>query len=226
MNAEGKNVLRVSIVSVKVLLEKQQILVYHYSSRGAKQDRIKIHCLLKPLKCSLLLHLFCCSSPSVSQHQNSQKMPGSVPFPCPFCPPTLLFPPLSLLLCFQLISDLQNWALLPCNPAQFSLQCSFSSLPFTINSPFLFLSVLCFGPQAQQPVCQVCHRLLRSFCFQIELVAEYHSEYCCSNCLHQKEEQKSCRWGPDLKTDCCCKALSQQAFVTTILNQYFVEYLL
>lgn len=52
--------------------------------------------------------------------------------------PCLQLPPLSLLLCFQLISDLQNWALLPCNPAHLSLQCSFSSLPFTINPSFLF----------------------------------------------------------------------------------------
>lgn len=36
----------------------------HFNSEGAKQNRIKTHCLLKPLKCYLLLN--------PSQHQNPQ----------------------------------------------------------------------------------------------------------------------------------------------------------
>lgn len=56
----GKKMCPVSIISVNIFLEKQQIFVCHHSLRGTKQDRIKSHCLLKPLKCYLLSHLFHC----------------------------------------------------------------------------------------------------------------------------------------------------------------------
>lgn len=162
------NVFRLSIVFINVLLEKWQISVCHRSSRGAKQDRIKTHGLWKPLPCYcwacslLLLYVFvseCQRGPSLS----------------PFLSSPLIGPAPSVVMFeayFRVIGRMGG------NPVQLAL-CScmaFPSLPLLYIIPLFCFFTPCFGPQAQQPVCQVCLCLLRSFCFQIELEADYHPE--------------------------------------------------